>query len=323
MICKLFLILLIFPSFSAISKVEKDNDGRKGDEGFVNLIIPVDSEQASKDKKRSNKAALEYLMDLKDPLDAHDARKIQDHELNKRAILGAIVKPEEFVSDVVYTSLQPGSKSIYLNLSMGLPVTVIFKDARGNPVNIYDDITPKMHFSTSRPGHSDANGSTGAISSPENILVFSAKLLEGGANAPVFTTVSDFPVSFDVTINKNPEKQYISRLVVVIDDGQTEDTGVTLNALKSRDSLMRVLNNLPPTSDSTIVRFNSNIKAWKDGSFLWIRTRLDLKYPVHLPQNAASLNGVNVYKTKYSPVISVMNNDGNIERLKAGDFNGY
>lgn len=323
MIYRIFIVISLSLSFVVLSQVEISEDkGRKGDEGFVNLIIPVDSEQAIKDSDKSKKAALDYLMNLKDPLSANDARRLQDKELNKKAVLRAIVKPDMFVSDVVYTSLQPGSKSIVLNLSMGLPVTVIFKDAKGNPVNVYDDITPKKHFITIKPGHSKAGGDVNS-ESPNNILVFSAKLLKGGANTPVFTTVSDFPVSFDVNINEVPHKKYISRLVVVVDDGKSEDTGVTLNALKSRDSLMRVLNNIPPTTESSLVRFNGDIKAWKDEGFLWIRTKLTLKYPTHLPQNVASLNGVNVYKTKYSPIISVMNNDGNIVRLKAGEFNGY
>jgi hypothetical protein len=93
--------------------------------------------------------------------------------------------------------------------------------------------------------------------------------------------------------------------------------------LKPRDRLMRVINNIAPTDKANLIRFNGGlVKAWEDGKNLWIRTRYKLLYPTHLPHLAAKLNGINVYKTRYSPVISIMGEDGKVVRLKLEDQNG-
>ncbi|MFK5892252.1 MAG: DotH/IcmK family type IV secretion protein [Pseudomonadota bacterium] len=320
-------ILMLMAPILVLSQddVAAKNNSKSGKEDYITLRLPIGSVKETMEAEQRLKAATDYLMTNKAPLPAKLARKLIDKKMNDTAIIKEILKPGKFVSNVVYASLQPGSESIKIDLSLGLPITVLFKDVKGNPVNVYSFDTPKEHFIAYKPGYSTESGAgnTGKQESqesiPNNLLIISAKLPKGGANMPVFTTVSEFPLSFDVTINKEPGKEYVDRLVVVVDNGQNDQVGVTLNELEARNELMRVLNNLPPSDDAENIRFNQGIKAWKQGNYLWIRTKLRLFYPVHSPQNAASLNGVTVYKTKYSPVISVMNNEGKIMRLKRKD----
>ena len=301
-----FLLLNIFTpkSYSQGAKSEK----------VVTIKLNETPEEIKK-KVDEKYAALKYLMDTGEPLTVTQLKYIQDKELDKQATLSEINHAKSYSSSVVYTKLEPGSNSVSLNLTRGLPLSVVFKDMTGNPVNIYNVDALSKQFMVCRPGFcgSDAANSTGDSNYPQNILLFTARQVFGGGNILVFTSLSDFPISFNVKINKEPGETYIDRQVVVIDDGSSDVmNGGDDYQIHSKSQLTRVINNLKPTDDARLLKFDGPLKAWATKDDMWIRTP-DV---VLGKKQALSLNGINAYHLKYSPVVSVLSENDSVIRYK-------
>ena len=308
MIKFLFLLLISFSVFSQESKNSKEK--------YVLINLPSNTKE--NENKLKQEAALKFLLENKYPVSADALKLVQDKKLKDKAILDSLRTAENYISDVVYTSLEPGTKSIPITLSRGLPLSIILKDTKGDPVNYYAIIDSDTQYVACKPGRCANNDASVDPSSgmPNNIIVLRAKAVLGGGVLPVYTTQSDFPLSFNINIQETPDKNYIDRLVVVVNTGN-EVVDENPSSLKSLDTLTRALNGIKPVQDAKSIYFNGPIKAWRKGDDMWVRTPYDMKIPrVRNTALKLSLNGVNVYKTRYSRIISVIDNNNGIVRYQ-------
>ena len=304
-------LLSLLLCFSAYAK--------KGvNEKFLVINLPQDKGEAQKDKLVKQEATLNKILNDRFPLSSQQLKDIQNLKLKEKAILGKFETADKYVSDVVYTDLSPGNDSIPIYLSRGLPLTIILKDIDGNPVNYYDLIDSSSQFVACKPGSCSQNNQGLNKSSPNNIIVLKANAVLGGGILPVFTSRSDFPLSFKVTVMEDPGDSYIDRLVVVINTGEVvEENKLSLNSL---DTLTRAINSITPIPGAELVHFNGPIKAWRKGDVMWVRTSYNMVIPpVSNKSSKLSLNGINTYKTHYSRIITVLDNNNGVFRYHEVD----
>ena len=308
---KLFIISIVLLS-NSICVIAKGNKENK-----ITIEIADDIYKKSDNQDETYKSALNYLLNNGvNAINIEDKKRIIEKKRMDESKLLAVPKPTKFISDVVYSSLTPGNESVKVFLSSGLPVTLVFKDRKGQPVNIYGTELQGLPFAVDKLGGklTDSSKDSSTPTRPQNILILQTSLLTGGANLPVFTTFSDLPVSIDVSIKPKPDKTYIDRLIVIVGDDSDDDV-VDKYSLDSRNMLMRVLNNLPPSDKAQKLHFGNGISAWKVGNDMWIRTSRSLYYPIPNPKISSEINGIKAYKTKYSSVLTIKEADGHFLRV--------
>lgn len=295
------------------NKTNEQNNRNSNEKVFV-LHIPEDYEKKKKLDAEKNIASFEYLLQNREPLTIEQQKILQNKVLSDRAKMAEFERADEYISDIVHTSLQPGEKSIKVNLSRGLPVTIVFKKTDGSPINYYNLSHSGSQFTACRPGSCSQNGSIDDQNVPKNILILKANQIQGGGNLPILTTESDFPLSLNVSINEKPAKNYVDRLVVMVNIDGDDYIEEPTEKLKSRDKLTRVLNDLPPEETAERLNYGQGLKVWKVNRNMWIRTSDKLLFPIVGNKKRLSLNGINVYQIPYSNVISLINNEKGVVR---------
>ncbi len=307
---KLAMLLL----FSAPALTQNQDDDKKG---IIQIELP-DAET----EKAIDKAVQKRLDKLNLPISPNKARDLIERREKTQAVTVAPIYPvSDFASKTVIVDLRPGKAFIPIALSPGLPVSLTLKNQRGEAVN-WVFASQSRALSVFKPGQQKAqpvkNSETGEAGKPadtadtvvhHNMAIFKPNVIEAQGNVLMVTELSDLPLSVGYRIGR-PDKPYVDRYVVIINDPSLPDTEAEVT-LDDRTELLRVLNWQAPGDNYRQVPFDyQNLTAWDDGHNLWVRTKARL-LGARLRQSG-SLSGVNAYKISSRPALTLLDRKGRI-----------
>lgn len=245
------------------------------------------------------------------PLTPEQIRYIKRKMLeSERAKWSQVYKPK-IVKKVMSVDADAQSKIPTVYLTPGFVGTIVFVDAQGKPwpLSAGPVVGNNRLIDLKVPNNSGGN----------NIIVVSAKKPSGMSNISVFLHGKDAPIIVNIV---NSVKKHYARADMVMRDYLEGDGGGervrSVPASAASAEMLALVNGAVVDGMQGLKSSTRDIRAWRMGSYLYIRTRHQVISPGWI-NKVAGADGVKVYKMKMTTRV-LYSAGGEVRTAKISEF---